>query len=207
MDPTHELWSAVDGVARRQHGLVTRAQLAAHGFSATMLRSALGGNRLIAVHPGVYRVLGAPPTPSQLLLAATMRAGSPAAASHRSAAHLWDLRPDPSRLEVLVPHDARARLKGVLVHRSRNFDPNHFTRRRGIAVTKPARTIVDLGSVLDRAQLAEVIDRALVRQLVSSWGIRTMIGELGQCEALRSFATSWTTTRWAVRAQSPSSNR
>jgi hypothetical protein len=145
-----------------------------------MLRGALRSGRLTAVHPGVYRLLGAPATPAQLLLAATLRSGPQAAASHRSAAHLWDLRPDPSRLEVVVPHDVRPRPRGVVIHRSMDLDPNHFTRKGAIPLTKPARTIVDLASVLDRAQLAEVIDRALMRQLVSTLGIRTMIGELAR---------------------------
>jgi len=168
-------------MARRQHGLITRTQLLAAGCSESTLRSALRSGRITSVHPGVYRLVGAPPTPAQLLLAATLRAGPRAAASHRSAAHLWDLRPDPSRLEVVVPHEVRTRPKGAVIHRSTELDPNHFTRKGGIPLTKPARTIVDLASVLDRPQLAEVIDRALMRQVVSPLGIRTMIDELARC--------------------------
>ena len=173
-------WPDLDRLAQRQHGVVTHAQLIGLGFSEAMLRTARRAQQLTPVHPGVYRFLGVPPSHLGLLLAATLRAGPSSAASHRSAGDLWGMRPDEAHLDVSIWHEARANPKHVNVHRTRDVDPNHFTLRRGIRVTKPARTLVDLASVLPRAELTEVVDRALVQNLVSEAGLRVVIAELAR---------------------------
>jgi len=145
-----------------------------------MVRTARETGRLTVLHPGVYRSMGVPVSHAQLLLGATLRAGPPAAASHRAAAHLWDLRRDQATLEISVPETSRCKPRSVTVHRSADFDPHQFTWRYGIPVTKPARTIVDLAAVLDRSELAEIIDRALVNALVSQHGLRVAIRQLGR---------------------------
>jgi hypothetical protein len=43
------------------------------------------------VHPGVYRMRGAPPSHDQKVMAGWLWAGPEAAVSHRSAAALWKL--------------------------------------------------------------------------------------------------------------------
>lgn len=66
--------------------------------------------------------------------------------SHGSAAALWGLlSPRPGAIDVSVAGEGgRNRRKGIRVHRSRTLTPSDITRRRGIAVTTPARTIMDL---------------------------------------------------------------
>jgi len=177
---TSNHWLAVDQIACRQHGLITTAQLRERGFTPAMIRTALTAGRLSVTHPGIYRSVGSAASTEQRLLAAVLRAGEPASASHRSGGWLWSLIRDTERVEILVPEGARTKPKNVTVHRSADFDPNHFTTKRGIPVTKPARTIVDLAAVLAAPALAEVVDRALVTGLVSQAGLRAMIGELAR---------------------------
>jgi very-short-patch-repair endonuclease len=178
--PSSSPWLAADALLRAQHGLITHAQLRACGLTATMVRTARESGRLAAVHPGVFRSVGAPVSHLQLLLGATLRAGPSAVASHRAAAHLWDLRRDESTVEISVPESSRSKPRNVTVHRTVDHDSNHFTTRRGIPVTKPARTIVDLAAVLGRPELCEIVDRALVTGLVSDVGLRRAITELGR---------------------------
>ena len=173
-------WQAVDPIARRQHGLISLEQLHDTGFTRSMVRTALRTGRLTDVHPGVFRAQGAPGSHLQLIHAATLCAGAPAAAAYRSAAHLWQLRRDLQRVEIVVPHERRFSSRNVTVYRSVDFDPNHFTNKAGVRVTKPARTIVDLAAVLGSRELAEVVDRALVLNLVSQDGLRVMIAELAR---------------------------
>jgi very-short-patch-repair endonuclease len=47
-------------------------------------------------------------------------------------------------------------------------------------VTKPARTIVDLGAVLPPTQVEDVLDRALTRRLISIAGVEWIITELSR---------------------------
>jgi len=174
------LWPLVDRKAHTQHGLVTLAQLRELGFTTAMVRTARRSGQLTDVHPGVYRVLGASPSHRQRLLAATLRAGRPAAVMGRSAADVWGLRADSEHVEIVVPHGNSTRPKGASVHRSADLDPNHFTRRFGLPITKPARTILDLATSVSREELDEVVDRALVLSLVTEAGLRVMITELSR---------------------------
>jgi len=173
-------WAAASRIASRQYGLISHDQLFQCGCTAAAIRTTLAGGQLLAHHPGVYRSAATPQSIEQSLLAATLRAGPPSAATHRSAAYVWRLVQTPERPEICIPHGTRTYPKGVTVRRSTDFDPNHFTRRHGIPVTKPARTIVDLAAVLGARELSEVVDRALVMNLVSHLGLRTMIGKLAR---------------------------
>jgi hypothetical protein len=92
-------------------------------------------------------------------LAAVMACGPDAWLSHRSAADLWGLRPNASRLEVTVP-EKREGPPGVQVHRTRMLAPQDFTVHDGIPVTSVARTLLDLSAVVKAPDLATAIDRA-----------------------------------------------
>jgi hypothetical protein len=79
-------------------------------------------------------------------LAATLAVGDDAVLSHASAVALWQfLRPIPGPIHVTVSGDGgRKKRRGIVVHRSRNLIARDITRRHGIAVTTPARTIDDI---------------------------------------------------------------
>jgi hypothetical protein len=94
-------------------------------------------------------------------LAAVLASGSRAVLSHRSAADLWGIRPNATRIEVTVPHDGGRRgPPGVQVHRTRMLAPQDFTVNDGIPVTSVARTLLDLSGVVKAPDLATAIDRA-----------------------------------------------
>jgi hypothetical protein len=88
-----------------------------------------------------------------------LASGPGALLSHRSAADLWRVRPNASRLEVTVPKN-RAGPPGVQVHRTRMLAPQDFTVHDAIPVTTPARTLLDLSAVVKTHELAPAIDRA-----------------------------------------------
>jgi hypothetical protein len=68
--------------------------------------------------------------------------------SHFSAAVLWGLLEWEERhVEVTLASAGTRRISGLRVHRA-PLAPEARTRRAGIAVTAPARTLVDLSSVL-----------------------------------------------------------
>jgi predicted transcriptional regulator of viral defense system len=125
-------------VARRQHGVVSRAQAHEAGLSDRAIRGWVTGGRLERVHAGVYRVGGAPTSWEQVAMAAVLAAGG--VASHRTAGQLWGLCDAHDRVEVTVPRGRRGGASGVVVHRSRDLAERHVTRRAGMPVTTPMRT-------------------------------------------------------------------
>jgi very-short-patch-repair endonuclease len=110
-------------------------------------------------------------------MAAVLACGERAVLSHRSAAALWELlRPMEGPVDVSVPsHGGRRRREGIRLHRCPSLAPTEpipdaypidegvrdglVTRRHGIPVTTPARTIADL-----RGAVPPRLHRRAIRQ-------------------------------------------
>jgi very-short-patch-repair endonuclease len=170
----------VAALAGRQHGVVTRAQLLAQGFSTTKIGRWLANGRLVALHTGVYAVGHAALSQRGRWFAATVASGPRAVLSHGSAAALWELRgSQPQLIHVTVPgtggHDAP---RGVRLHRYRSLNPSaDVTVRDGIPVTTVERTLLDLTLVLalrkvrrafGQADTFRILDFAEVDRLVAA---------------------------------------
>jgi very-short-patch-repair endonuclease len=141
----------VAALATRQHGVVTRPQLLALGFSTTMIGRWLDNGRLVGLHPGVYAVGHAALNLRGRWFAAASACGPDAVLSHGSAAALWELRNGhPRRIQVTRPGTGgRIHPRGVYVHRYRSLDPVlDVTVHDGIPVTTVERTLLDLLLVL-----------------------------------------------------------
>jgi hypothetical protein len=164
-------------LARRQHGLVTRAQ-ASGLLTADQLRHRLRTGQLELVRKGVYRVAGAPGSWEQSLLAACLAVPG-SAVSFRAAAALWDFESFPrDGLEITVPERSRRRLDGVIVHDSAVVGNLHRATVMGIPVTSPARTLCDLTAVERPWKVERAVDEALRRKLVSLRALATVAEEL-----------------------------
>ena len=160
--------SALDELARRQHGLVTRDQALACGVSPTGWLRQVASNRLFLVHDGVARLAGTVPTPEQTILAAVFAAGPGAMASHRSAAFLWGLDVPPcAPVDIVVPRERRVELDAVRVHRPRDRDDLRSATRRAVPVCRPLRVLLDLGMVTTPSVVCDALESFLVRGLVS----------------------------------------
>jgi hypothetical protein len=94
--------------------------------------------------------------------------GEGAVLSHQTAASVWDLRHVGSgAIHVTVPGDpGRRKRPGIRIHRSTTLTAADTTRVRGLPVTTPARTIIDLARTLNEHELEAVVDRADDRHLV-----------------------------------------
>jgi AbiEi antitoxin C-terminal domain len=99
-------------------------------------------------------------------MAAVLAGGDGAVLSHRSAAALWGIRDtDRSRIELTVPRHRRGRPR-VEYHQI-VLPPDEVTRHRGIPVTNPARTLLDLAAILTAQQLEHALNEAEIRRLTS----------------------------------------
>ena len=133
------------------------------------------------MHTGVYSVGIRVVSARGRYLAAVMACGPDAALSHRAAGDLWGMRPNATRVEVTVPR-GRHGLPGMQVHRSRMLAPLDVTTKDGIPVTTPARTLLDLGAVLNAQDLAAAIDRA---ERLRIFDLRAVVEVLGRANGRR----------------------
>jgi very-short-patch-repair endonuclease len=147
-------------VAGRQHGLITAAQLADLGFDKHAVKRRVLAGRLHRVHRGVYAVGHPAISDFGRYLAAVLACGPGAALSHRAAAHLHGMRRYGGLPEVTVPRTGAPRRAGMHVHTSTTLTPDTVTRRHGIPVTTPERTLVDLADVVRPDDLARTVSAA-----------------------------------------------
>lgn len=100
-------------------------------------------------------------------MAAVLACGDGAVLSHRSAAALWGIRrPRNGPVDVTVPSTAgKTTRTGIALHRSTTLIASSCTRRLGIPVTTPARTLDDLRPLLSQAQFSSAVREAEFRRL------------------------------------------
>ena len=150
--------SALAGLARRSHGVVTRRELLRAGISAKEVEGRLRSGALIAVFRAVYRVGHTAPSVEAHYMAAVKACGAGALLSARAAAHLLGLAKGPAPPpEITAP--GKLRVQGVRTHRGHR----QGTIWSGIPVTTPAETLVDLAAAVDEAELARACHQAGVR--------------------------------------------
>jgi len=149
-------------LASRAHGVVCRSELLEVGITRSEVYQRLRSGALIAVFRGVYRVGHTAPSLEARYLAAVRACGASAVLSGRAAARLLGLLKGPAPDPEVTTRSER-RVAGIATRRCRSFHLTETTLWRGIAVTSPARTLVDLAAVLDADELARACHEAGVR--------------------------------------------
>jgi very-short-patch-repair endonuclease len=151
-----------------QHGVVSTGQLAQAGINGSGITRRLHSGRLHRVHRGVYAVGHPSLSADGRRLAAVFAGGQGAVLSHRSAAMVWELLAAASDVEEITVPGTGGRIRrrpSLIVHRSRTLSPAVVTRRRGIPVTTPARTLLDLRRVLPRPLFERALRQAQILRL------------------------------------------
>ena len=122
---------------------------------------ACGEGAEITVHAGRVRLTHSRPS---------------AVLSHRSAAALWNLIPYPARGDVCltVPNRRNNTHAQIEIHRS-NLAPRDIRRRRGMPLTSPPRTILDLAAEPDADELERIVAEAHYRKLATEAELRDQI--------------------------------
>jgi predicted transcriptional regulator of viral defense system len=163
----------IASVAARQHGVALLAQLVAAGVTQRAVARRVKSGHLHRAHRGVYAVGHTRLSKEGRWMAAVLAYGDDATLSHRSAAELWGLLPHRNgAVDVTVPGaGGRRRRQGIRLHRSLLLTPAVTSRRNGIPVTNPARTLADLRRVATRDELGRATRQAEVKGLP--------IGDLG----------------------------
>ena len=145
-------------IAAKYHSVITLADVADCGGRRHHAKARVAAGRWIKVHPGVYRLSGAPWTWEGKAYAAVRAAGDAAVASHQCAARLHGIAFSTALPEISVPRGTRIRLKGVIVHMSRDLDRGETMLVQHIPVTDPARTTLDLARYIEGTLLRDAIE-------------------------------------------------
>jgi hypothetical protein len=138
------------------------------------------------LHRGVYAVGHANPPLEGHFLAAVKACGSGAVLSHFAAAAVlglveWDGR-DP---EVTVVGTATRVHSGIRVHRTAGLDRLDVARHRRLAVTSPARTLVDLAGILGYRPLRRAVRQAQALRHVDVGKLAETLARLGPRRGVR----------------------
>jgi len=162
---------ALQSEAYHQAGYFTAAQARAHRVSPQLLDHYVRTGRFERRRRGLYRITGFPSAEHDEIREAWLAVGpDKAVVSHDSALALHALSDNiPDAVHMLVPRRYRGvrRPPGVVLHTSTSEDPVPTVWRDGIAVTAPARSIVDAANDLQPDQLVMAIGQALARGLLT----------------------------------------
>jgi very-short-patch-repair endonuclease len=164
-------------LAGRQHGVIARRQLLDLGLSPRAIEHRLARGRLHVLRRGIY-VVGRPETDREgRWMAAVLAAGPGAVLSHGSAAAIWGIaKEEHGWIDVSVPFDSRSRRQQrVRVHRRYGLRAGDLTHARGIPVTAPVRTLVDMAVQHSAARVERAVNEADRLDLVDPEGLRSAL--------------------------------
>lgn len=155
-------------IAEDQAGYFTAEQARQVGFTYERLSANASKNRFIRMDHGIYRLNHFPSSLYEDLFAAWLRTGPDSVISHQSALSVYDLSDHlPSEIHVIVPRTASRRREDLQLH-THQITEDEITRREGLPVTTPARTIGDVAkSGLSREFVIQAIEEALQRGLTT----------------------------------------
>jgi very-short-patch-repair endonuclease len=142
-------------LAEHQHGLIARRQLLSLGVPQRTITSWISLGILIRVVPRVYSLEHRDATVERDLLGAILYAGPGAMLSHATAAWwrgLIDHRPC-GPIEVSTPRHVRS-LNGLRVYGRREVERTVY---RGVPITGPAQTVLDLAATQEMRLLRRAL--------------------------------------------------
>jgi very-short-patch-repair endonuclease len=158
---------AIAALAGAQYGVVSHAQLIKLGLGEAAIQWRLRVGRLHRVYRGVYLV-GHRAAPDRAAEMAALLACLPdAQISHRSSARLWRMlrfSPWAAAVDVTVVGRGIHGQEGLRIHAVSSIDPCDVAALGPLVVSSPARTVLELASVLSTGGLESVIAEGLRRE-------------------------------------------
>lgn len=162
-------------LAGRQHGMVTRRDLLALGFSPMAIEHRIAKGRLHLVARGVYAVGWPRLTRERRWVAAVLACGKGATLSHRSAAALWGIGDEGHRIDISVRRRCLHRRAGVRARCRPSLPEEDVVEHDGIPVTRPARTLLDLATELAAPALERAVNEADKHDLIDPEALRVAV--------------------------------
>jgi len=150
--------------AQSQGGVVLRSQAVDAGFSSSGIARRLSSGEWKRVARGGYRLLKSSGRLDLVRAAVAVLPGS--IISHHSAAAIHGMPRVPRNIvSVAVPSKTTHVFPGVDIHRYDDLDDDHVATVRGLPLTSPDRTVVDLSPLVSPRHLAVIVDEAVAENL------------------------------------------
>ncbi len=155
--------AALGEVAAHQRGLFSVTQAKQIGVTNAQLVRAEAAGHLRRLRRGVYAPVGVPSSRWDDIVGAALAAGPGAVVSHASAAAVHRFEYGGTGLvELTVRRSSYVRPPGVVVHRVADLGPEDVVTERGVLVTSPCRTLVDLAGRLGPVLTEKLVDEGLI---------------------------------------------
>lgn len=159
--------------AARRHGLITRQQALACGLSDRQITGRLRSGRWERLHPGVYRIAGAPDSPEQTAHAAALAAGPVARVGGLSALALLGVCDAPPVPTIVLPPTGNGRAP-ALVRRS-PLTRLDCTSVGPIPCTSPARALLEAAPRVPDELLEDLVDTVLTKGITTPSSILNVV--------------------------------
>lgn len=137
------------------------AQLQAAGLTRDDILGARRKGHLHPVHRGVYALGTGGLDLGGRLWAAHLAVGEDSVIGYLSAGQQWAIRAWTGAVHVIAPKQRR-RHPDVIVHEGR-VPPTQIRRRAGLPFTSPARTYLDMATLLDSDELELAVSNGVAR--------------------------------------------
>jgi very-short-patch-repair endonuclease len=152
-------------LARAHDGVFSLAEARTAGLSDALIDWRVRSGAWEAVHHGVYRIAGSPPSWLADLRAACLAAGEGAVVSHRAAARIYQLPGGRDDIVEISCHRwRRTQQPGLVVHESTRLQPIDIQLVNDLPVSRPERVVVELAAMHGYADRCEQVMHAARRQ-------------------------------------------
>lgn len=165
-------------IAARHHGLITTAQATTCGLSPTQITRRARSGRWERLARGVFRIVGAPPSPVQTTYAALLAAGNDAVVGGLSALSLFSVCEAPRRPQLTIPPTASSRSVLAAVRRSPLARVDR-TKVGPIPCTTPARALLEAAALVAQKQLDTLVDDVICAGLATPSAVVGVIRRAG----------------------------
>ena len=154
-------------LAAQQDMLVTLRQLLALGLGRGAIQNRVQRGLLHPIHQGVYGWGVPSDAPWTRVRAAALACGDGVIATHHAALALCDVRPLPHGPIDISIVGRRVRRHGIRTHDLTSIERADWRWMRGLAVSTPARALLEVASELGAEELTTAVERAQVKRLVT----------------------------------------
>lgn len=164
---------AVQALAATRHGVIRTREAREIGLSTSQIRTDVARGLWHRAAPGVLVAAAAPASWHQDVAVAALSTGG--VASHRTAARLHGFDGQTaSVVEVSVPPGTRRDRPSWVVHQTQRLEHTDIVVVQGIRSTGIARTLVDLGAVVEDDLVEQALDGVLRCDVSERWIRQTL---------------------------------
>jgi very-short-patch-repair endonuclease len=158
---------AIRMLAAAQRTIVTHDQLLGCGLGRKAIAYRRRQHRLSVVFQGVYTTTSGPLPPLAREQAALLACGDGSFLSHSTSAAMWKLvagLPREPHVTMIGRHVGDR--TGLHVHRAASADPQELDTQHGLAVSSPARALLEIAATASSDLLEAAFDEAIAKHVL-----------------------------------------